>query len=228
MSAKHLLLPSAKSAVLVHRSPDRRAHWLRMAAVVVGILCIVVGLADVSSRLARATLGDDAALLAFGPAAAIQTPIATSTKGALIPATLSIPSLGVRAPVEQVGKKADGSMGTPQNFMSAGWYAPGSQPGAAGNAVFAGHVNNALTKAGVFEHLSQIKKGDYVTVADEAGKTLVYKVSDVQLFDPSADTSTIFATSGPQKLVLITCDGEWVQDEHQFSKRLVVFATPAY
>ncbi len=232
MSEKPLLLHSARTGVLVHRTRRPAHHYLRWAALLIGLLCVLVGAASLTTQLSQNVLGKDAALVAFGPAAALNDPAlfaaTTTTKGAIVPAVLSIPSIGVKANVEPVGKKADGSMQTPSNFKDAAWYSPGPKPGEPGSAVFDGHVNNALTLPGVFANLAQVKKGDYVSVADAAGKTLVYRVSDVQLVDPSADTAALFASSGASQLVLITCDGEWVRDEHQFNKRLVVFAKPAY
>lgn len=236
MPKKPLLLPSASRVVLVQGDP-RWAIWLRYIALAVGIFVVLVGLADVTSRLASATLGEGALFDAFAPAAAIKpAPVvpaagaATSTAvTSFVPARLKVPALGIDAKVEEVGKKADGTMGTPKDFMNVGWWGQGSKPGERGNAVFDGHVNNALTKAGVFEHLSQVHKGDYVTVSDQEGHTLVYEVEEVTLYSPGeAPLSKIFATSGPSKLVLITCDGEWVQDEHQFDKRLVVVARPVF
>ena len=120
-------------------------------------------------------------------------------------------------------------MGAPTVFGEVAWYALGSKPGAPGSAVFAGHVDNALSTAGVFEHLSSLKVGDYITVADAGGKTLVYRViSSTSYAAADAPVAQIFATSGPQELVLITCTGDWVTSQKQFDQRLVVVATPAY
>ncbi|MDB5225140.1 MAG: sortase [Candidatus Adlerbacteria bacterium] len=228
MQDKPLLLLHARSA----DSDPAWALWLRRVAVVIGILMVVIGLADVSSRLAQAVAGDGALFDAFAPAAALKpavVPEASASSTALAPARLKVPSLGIDAVVEEVGKKADGSMGTPRDFMKVGFYAPGAKPGAAGSAVMAGHVNNALTEAGVFAHLSQIQKGDYVTVSDAAGRTLVYQVAELRLFDADeAPAASLFATSGPSQLVLITCEGEWIESERGFDKRLVVIAKPAY
>jgi len=197
---------------------------------------VLVGLADVTSRMAQTVLGDDALFDAFAPAAAtrpsslvVPAATASSTAGVLVPARLKVPGLGIDAKVEEVGKRADGAMGTPADFMNVGWWSEGSKPGAAGNAVFAGHVNNALTKPGVFEHLSQIKRGDYITVSDAEGRTLVYEVSEVSLYETDrAPLARIFARTGPSQLVLITCEGDWLEDEQSFDKRLVVIARPAY
>lgn len=208
-------------------------HWVRVACVGVGVLAVLIGLADVSSRLANSFFGDDAARTIFAPPAAapgalgVQTALASTTE--FVPTKLVVPSVGVSANVEEVGKKSDGSMATPTDFGNVGWYALGAHPGGNGNAVFAGHVNNALTNSGVFAHLSQVHIGDYVRVEDKNGHALVYKVQSIDLYNPdAAPEAAIFSTNGPSKVVLITCDGEWVKDEHQFDKRLVVVATAAY
>jgi LPXTG-site transpeptidase (sortase) family protein len=200
---------------------------------------VLVGAADVASRVASATFGDSAGQVLFAPAAAIGDPsVLDSVKGtqnsasstqAFVPTRLKVPSLGVDASVEAVSNKDDGSMQTPKNFSDVGWYQPGSKPGEAGNAVFAGHVNNALTKSGVFEHLSQVHIGDYVTVEDGSGHSLVYKVMAIDQYPwNEAPAQSIFATTGPSQLILITCDGEWLKSERTYDKRLVVTATPAY
>lgn len=233
---------SAKLSLLSSNNHSRTARSLRLVAIGIGAFAVIWGAADVTSRIAHATLGDSANLSVFGPAAAMQDPsllnalkgtnaaaTSTATSTPFTPARLKIPSIGVDANVEQVGQKADGSMATPTEFADVGWYALGGRPGAAGNAVFAGHVNNALTKAGVFGHLSQVHLGDYVTVADKDGRTLVYKVTAIDEYPADqAPAASIFAATGPSQLVLITCDGDWVSSQKTFDKRFVVTAVPAY
>jgi LPXTG-site transpeptidase (sortase) family protein len=210
-------------------SGKSRAEYVRLVAIGIGLLCVVVGGADLTSR-AVDSLGGDAAFLAFAPAAAIDagTSPTSTVSGIITPARLRIPSLGINAAAEPVGAKADGTMGTPQDFDDVSWWSLGAKPGGEGSAVFAGHVNNALTKPGVFEHLSQINKGDYVTVEDAEGKSLVYRVSSVGEYPANAATDALFSTKGKEQLVLITCDGDWVPSARTFDKRLVVIATPAY
>lgn len=230
MQENHLLLQSAKSGVLVVSAHERRAHYLRLAATAVGMACVLVGAADVTSRVVK-NIGPDATFLAFAPAVAINNPplfVAATTSAAIVPSRLRIPSLGVDAKVESVGIKANGAMATPSNFDNVAWYSPGAKPGGEGSAVFAGHVNNALLKSGVFEHLAQIKKGDYVTVEDASGKALVYRVSSIKEYAPDALTDDLFTTAGPSRIVIITCDGDWVPSARSYDKRLVVVAEPAY
>jgi LPXTG-site transpeptidase (sortase) family protein len=204
---------------------------LTMAAV--GLLVVLVGAADVASRISRSFFGENAMFAAFAPAVVLFNASTTdslfgathSTTTPIVPAFLTIPSIGVRANVEQVGKKSDGSMDTPKKFDDVAWYSPGSKPGEAGNAVIDGHVNNALTTAGVFEHLNSLNLGDAIDVADSSGHTLNYIVTSIQEYPAdAAPAASVFATTGPSQLVLITCDGDWVQSDHSFDKRLVIFA----
>jgi len=232
MSEKLLLLYSARSAVLIE-PPQTTQRW-RTAAAVVGLLVVLVGAADATSRLANSVFGSEAGAIAFAPVATIGNPsllaiisaggaIATTT--ALYPARIMVSAIGVNAKVVSVGKKDDGSMDTPKNFTDVAWYSLGVKPGEAGSAVFAGHVNNALGMAGVFEHLTDISIGDKVIVADTGVRTLTYIVHGVDLYQvDAAPSETIFKTEGPSQIALITCEGVWDEDAHSYTKRLVVTA----
>ena len=207
--------------------------WVNTLAII-GALVVVVGAWNILSlTTAAVALGQIITLsaneVALGPALALDPTVlnqlsATST-APLTPVRLAIPAIGVEATVEQVGLKADGSMATPSNFENVAWYSLGAKPGAPGNAVIDGHVNNALTKAGVFEHLSSLTLGDALIVTDSSGNKLSYVVVGTQAYAANAaPDGAIFATSGPSQLVLITCDGQWDTANHQFDKRLVVTA----
>lgn len=235
MSEKLLLLSGAKSGVLVS-ARRKRPHWLRRMAVVVGVLVILVGAADVVGRLSR-SVSFDGGFTAFAPAITLIDPSALSrVRGStatssisLVPARLQVPSLGIDARVIPVKNNATGAMDTPKNPAEIAWYALGAKVGEAGNAVFAGHVNNALTTAGVFVHLSQIQQGDRIIITDKEGKELVYTVSEIANYPKDeAPSAVIFTKIGPSGVVLITCDGEWNTEEGSFDKRFVVFAKPSF
>lgn len=203
---------------------------LRFAMSVVGVLVVLVGLADLSSRAANKLFGSTAHTTIFGPVGTLlqDQPVVSAdfaTTTPITPIQIDIPSIGVHAHVQEVGKKTDGSMATPTNFADVGWYALGSKPGEAGNAVIAGHVNNARTTSGVFEHLSDVVVGDYITVSDKDGKTLLYRVREVaQYTTHEAPSEQIFTATGPTQIVLVTCGGDWDTAAHTFDKRFVVYA----
>jgi len=142
------------------------------------------------------------------------------------PARLIIPSIGVNANVQDVGIAASGNMAVPNNFTDVAWYKYGPVPGALGSAVMDGHVDNGLSLAGVFKHLSDVKVGDDVYVENQSGQRLHFKVTDIELYPyKSVPTDQIFNPKDTERLNLITCDGSWVQGQRTYDHRLVVYTT---
>lgn len=156
------------------------------------------------------------------PEVATPAPYAAATSSA--PARLIIPVLNINANVQQVGIKVDGSMGTPNNFTDVAWYKLGSQPGQLGSAVIDGHVDNGLSLAGVFKHLSDIKIGDDVYVQEKDGSKLHFVVIDIESYPyQNAPAGKVFNRSDKARLNLITCEGTWVPSQKTYEQRLVVF-----
>jgi len=236
MSNEPLLLPSAKSGVIV-RKPRPISPWWRVGVIVVGLLMVCVGAADAASRFGERVLGGDVSFFAFGPAALIVDPSLleavtgtpteafAETAAPLVPVHIRVPSIGVNAAVEAVGVKADGAMATPTRLADVAWYSPGSKPGNKGSAVFAGHVNNSVGLPGVFSKLSEIEVGDPIIVEGSHGERLQYEVVETATYPADqAPKEEIFKTTGPSQLVLITCEGDWDSTERTYEDRLVVVA----
>ncbi len=201
---------------------------------VCGIFVVLYGAADALTRLARFTATSNLNQQAFGPAILLldtktttQVPAVASVRGPIVPARLTLPTLGVTASVEALQLDALGAMQTPKKWGEVAWYSLGSKPGEPGSAVMAGHVNNALTHGGVFENLAKLTVGDEVRVEDARGNTLRYTATKIEDYATAdAPLGDIFAVSGPSQLVLITCAGDWDPRAHSYDKRLVVFASP--
>ncbi len=155
-----------------------------------------------------------------GPAPATQSVVVQGD----VPVRLTIPTLNIDAKVQQVGLTKAGAMGTPSNFTDVAWYKYGVAPGEVGSAVIDGHVDNALSLAGVFKHLADIQKGDDVYVATKSGEKLHFKVTDIEIYPyTDAPTNLIFEQKDAVRLNLITCDGTWIQGAHSYNERLVVY-----
>jgi len=143
-----------------------------------------------------------------------------------MPATLEIPSLSVNAKVQYVGIAKGGAMGIPTNFTDVAWYKYGPVPGAIGNAVIDGHLDNAVSLPGVFKHLADVKTGDDIYVTNVSGTKLHFKVTGTELrkYNDTA-TADIFGPSNKANLILITCEGTWNQSIKEYSDRFIVFST---
>lgn len=140
-----------------------------------------------------------------------------------IPVRLMIPSLKIDTAVESVGKAEDGEAGVPQNSKNAAWYNVGPKPGAAGNAVISGHLDDKVGRA-IFWRLRELKVGDTITVVDKAGTQRHFKVLEVAAYPyTKAPLNKIFGFDLEHDLNLITCTGRWNNSTHTYAQRLVVY-----
>ncbi|MFC4302580.1 class F sortase [Cohnella boryungensis] len=142
----------------------------------------------------------------------------------IVPTRLYIPSLDLHADIEPVGVLDNGQMGVPADTESVGYLAGGALPGAAGNAVMAGHVDHYKGPA-VFYGLRYLKKGDQVVVKNVAGRAIAFVVDEVKSYKPSeAPIRQIFGPSAESRLNLITCSGKYSRKKREHQERLVVYA----
>jgi hypothetical protein len=140
------------------------------------------------------------------------------------PVAVSIPSLGVRSTLVDLGRDSNGAMEVPQDPARAGWFSGGPAPGALGPAVIAGHVTWDGAPA-VFHRLSSMRHGDQVTVIRKDGKTAVFTVSRVARFSKSHfPTRAVYGPINHAGLRLITCGGTYDAARRTYLDNVVVFA----
>lgn len=141
-----------------------------------------------------------------------------------LPVRLKIPRINVDAAVEYVRYAPDGTMAITESLDDVAWFEPGQRPGENGSAVIAGHYGYRNGKTAVFDKLSELRKGDKLSIEDDKGVIISFVVREIRRYDPNADTSGVFgSTDGKPHLNLITCAGVWNEVSETFSKRLVVF-----
>jgi LPXTG-site transpeptidase (sortase) family protein len=142
------------------------------------------------------------------------------------PERLLIPAINVDAPVEQVGITSAGDLDTPSQspWVDTGWYSDGPLPGEMGSAVIDGHLDRPGGYPAVFWLLRQLHVGNTVQVRESNGKTLHFRVTDVEYYAPNdAPLQRIFGNDSGKFLNLITCAGDWIPSQHQTTLRLVVY-----
>jgi len=139
---------------------------------------------------------------------------------------ISIPKLGVRARVLQVGVNAKDELGTPNNIFDTAWYTGSAKPGQAGATLIDGHVSGP-TRHGVFYGLKTLQAGDKIQITKGDGTVLSYSVVTSKTYD--ADNVDMAAalvpiTAGKSGLNLISCTGKVNSQGNGFLSRIVVFA----
>jgi LPXTG-site transpeptidase (sortase) family protein len=162
------------------------------------------------------------------PQAPPSAPPPAATVARSVPVRVSIPAIGVDAPVIPEGTDSTGALETPplteQNVT--GWWDGGYTPGQDGPAVIVGHVDSAAAGPLVFWHLGELKPGDTVATTLADGDTVWFTVTALQDVSKTAfPTQAVYGpTTGPT-LRLITCGGAFDYATGHYVDNLIVYAS---
>jgi sortase (surface protein transpeptidase) len=158
-----------------------------------------------------------------GTRAAAPTPAARPPA----PVRLTVPALGVDAPLDPVGVRDDGQMQLPDDVDRVGWYRFGPAPGEAGAAVLAGHVDDVEQGLGALGPLREAEPGDEVRVTGASGAVTRWRVVSRELVEKRAlPVDRVFGRTGPPRLVLVTCGGPFLAEYGSYQENVVVVAEP--
>ena len=152
---------------------------------------------------------------------------ALATVGAgVAPAAVSVPAIGLDAPLIDLGIADDGAMEVPVDADDVGWFTGGGKPGGRGPTVIAAHVDSASGPA-VFARLDELVAGDRVDVTTVEGGVVGYVVTEV-LDVPKAEfpTGRVFGAQPTDQLRLITCGGVFDRSSGHYDQNRIVFAEP--
>ncbi|MFE9999842.1 class F sortase [Streptomyces avermitilis] len=171
---------------------------------------------------------------AFSPSSAGPTPGRTAS--ATLPAAqplppakpvrLRIPAIDVNAPMTKLDLDKAGALRPPpaDNPNLAGWYGEGTAPGSAGTALTAGHVDMRSGRPGVFYELGALTKGDTIEISRADGRTAVFTVNAVEVYDKARfPNKKVYGSSDLPELRVITCGGYVKNNGYQGN--VVVYAT---
>jgi len=144
-----------------------------------------------------------------------------------IPVRISIPAIGVDAPIVRLGLNPDRTIQVPKNFAEAGWFQPGPEPGERGAAVIVGHLDSRLGP-GVFYRLHELPVGAVIKIKVQDGRTVRFIArSMIRVPKSRFPTTRVYVHTGPPALRLVTCAGKlnWATGHHR--DNYIVFATLA-
>lgn len=142
------------------------------------------------------------------------------------PESISIPSLGIdAAAIVPVGLEPNGELEVP-SADTVGWYRFGvGVDGGRGSAVLAAHIAYN-GRDGVFRDLVELETGDRFTV-DRDGEPVEYVIESVADYGKyELPIDDLFSESGEERLVLITCGGDFNPNLRSYDDNSVVVATP--
>ncbi|GLW46469.1 class F sortase [Streptomyces sp. NBRC 14336] len=141
------------------------------------------------------------------------------------PDRVRIPAIRVDAPMMPVGLDNEGWVGAPppEDPNLAGWFTGAVSPGEKGTAVVVGHVDNQQGPA-VFYGLGALKQGNRVEVARRDGKTAVFEIYGVEVFEKNDfPGDRVYRSKGAAELRVITCGGGFSK-QNGYDGNVVAFA----
>jgi sortase (surface protein transpeptidase) len=212
----------------LRRVPRRRLAALALAA---GLVAVAVG----STGLAAAALSPQHTVplparpspipAPTAPTAPAAVPASLSTaQPAARPAWLSIPVIGVRTSLVDLGLRANGTLQVPSSTAVAGWYTGSPRPGTVGAAVIAGHVDSR-SGLGIFFWLRDLRPGDRIYVGRADGTMAVFTVTAVRKVAKDLfPTAAVYGPVPDPELRLITCGGVFDRSLGSYLSNIVVFA----
>jgi sortase (surface protein transpeptidase) len=140
------------------------------------------------------------------------------------PVWLTIPAIGVRAPVVDLGLNPNGTLQVPASTAVAGWYTGSPRPGVIGSAVIAGHVDSHAGP-GVFFWLRTMRPGERVYVGRADGTLAVFTVTSVRTYPKDEfPTAAVYGPVPDAELRLITCGGTFDESLGTYLSNIVVHA----
>ncbi|WP_188187279.1 class F sortase [Nonomuraea sp. SYSU D8015] len=142
------------------------------------------------------------------------------------PTAVYIPSIGVSAPLMELGLDTRGAIQTPplDSPNLAGWYRYGPVPGQRGAAVITGHLDTRNGPA-VFARLKEVKRGDQVQVLRADRSVAVFVVDKVEHTPKTRfPAKKVYGKLRYPGLRLVTCGGAFDRQAHSYRDNTIVYA----
>ncbi len=198
---------------------------MRRAFCALGAMLVILGLFGMGAGLGE--MMGVPSLPGLGVAHPSPTGDAAPAMARSAPTEIQIPSIGVDAPVMQVGLAANGAVATPPLDQPnlAGWYSGGPAPGEMGPAVVVGHVDGPRG-ASVFYRLASVRPGQQVRVVLADHRTALFTVYSVDYYPKGKfPGDRVYDDYSRPGLRLITCGGPYLGGSVGYADNIVVYAS---
>jgi LPXTG-site transpeptidase (sortase) family protein len=192
----------------------------------IGALCLLALLCGCTAQATPGSSGGDTPQGQSSVAPAREGRPAASQRVEFTPERLTLPGSANAAVLPAT--TVDGVLRVPENVRHVGWWDGSARAGEAfGATVIAGHVDSDTNGIGFFARLLRVEVGDTITLRGQSHR-LKYRVTSVRRVAKRAlatDNQALKQT-GPHRLVLITCTGNFHRDRGGYDSNLVVIAKP--
>ncbi len=160
------------------------------------------------------------------PTTAAATPRATAPSG-FVPERLLVPALEIDAPLVPESVDGDGALGLPEDPARLAWWRGVRAGAGAGSVLVAGHLDMAGYGWGPMARIVDLRPGDRAVLTGPDGADATYVLRGVTtLSKESLADAGFFGSGGPERLVLVTCGGEYDPDLRSWDSNVVAVLDP--
>ncbi|MCY3887318.1 MAG: class F sortase [Chloroflexi bacterium] len=176
------------------------------------------------SSLTMGNAGNHGAIL-VGPGI-----VESSSPGHKTDWVMLIPSARIKAALVRIGLTPSRALGAPDNPYVIGWWENGPAPGQSGNVLLAGHRDftdkDGNQGLGVCWFLAEMQEGDFALIRDNAQEVHhLYTVTEVVSLPWNSEDGVAYLAPSPDPiLTLVTCEGSFDENTHNYSNRRILVA----
>ena len=205
------------------------AHARLLSAAMLGAGLVAAAAGAVGLVMAHASSAPSARLAARPSPVAVPSgravvPVWLAAQQVPKPTWLTIPAIGVKAPIVNLGLNRNGTLQVPSSTTVVGWYTRSPRPGATGSAIIAGHVDSR-SGPGVFFWLRTVRPGERIYIRRTDGTLAVFTVTAVRMYAKAQfPTATVYGPVPDAELRLITCGGTFDYARGSYLSNVVVYA----
>ncbi|MBI1379420.1 MAG: hypothetical protein GC157_18375 [Frankiales bacterium] len=155
-------------------------------------------------------------------------PILRPPTPAFAPTRLDIPAIGIASRVVPVTVSPDGEIGIPDDPAVLGWWRGGGRPASGvGSVVVVGHVDSATYGTGPLYRAVGLRVGDRATLRGPDGTTRTYRLAALRTYlKQTLPADQIFSQDVPERLVVVTCGGQYHRGAGGWDSNVVAYFTP--
>ena len=143
------------------------------------------------------------------------------------PRAIYVDKIGLQARLMPMSVDSFGNVEAPMNIYDAGWYTDSVRPNETG-ALFIDAHSSGATKLGAFGKLSELENGDTITIETGSKNKFNYRVVHKETVPKDkVDMEKVLLPYGNslQGLNLMTCAGDWTDDNTTMKDRVIVYTT---
>jgi len=144
-----------------------------------------------------------------------------------VPKRLVVPSLEIDAPLVPESVDGEGALGLPENPARLAWWRGVRAGTGAGSVLVAGHLDMQGYGWGPLARIVDLEQGDRAVLRGPHGATATYVLRGVTTIEKkSLPHAGFFGSDGPERLVLVTCGGEYDADRHSWESNVIAVLDP--